>query len=283
MENIYGVSLSSAIKNRIHIFFDLQNKSTLYRVLKLFFIIIFTIPFFVTSFCEFLILAIFSITGKIIVGILNLLYLLPISFLIGTIWGFLYYILNKFFQFILIIQTLPNYLFAEQTYNDTTHDDEKNKYYNYKEFIKILSDKIKTIINDFYANTKPSIIYPLNNELLYNNLFIPYKMTLIQIYSNASKEDKHKLNNSILKQDIEKGLFAYSKLQQIIIEIFQTNNFNGETCYLYGSLLPHAIEVRDLYLYMIKQANNLNLINQEDLDNAILMLSKTINNSKNMS
>lgn len=112
MNNINDVPLSKALQNRCMAFFLLHSDNIAYNIIKLFYIVIFIIPFLVTSLAEFVILTILSTIGKLGETLTSFCGLQILWLPIGLILGVLYFVIYKIFSFIFYICILPDIIFG---------------------------------------------------------------------------------------------------------------------------------------------------------------------------
>ena len=112
MNNINDVPLSKALQNRCIAFFLLHSDNIAYNIIKLFYIVIFIIPFLVTSLAEFVILTILSTIGKLGETLTSFCGLQILWLPTGLILGVLYFVIYKIFSFIFYICILPDIIFG---------------------------------------------------------------------------------------------------------------------------------------------------------------------------
>ena len=97
VQNDYGVSMTEAWKNRLKLFFGINNKSVIYLVFKILNFIVFTIPFMVFSTLEFVVISVFNFIGYLLEFLFKLLHLSLIWIPLGFVFGLLNIVLVHLF------------------------------------------------------------------------------------------------------------------------------------------------------------------------------------------
>ena len=97
-------------------------------------------------------------------------------------------------------------------------------------------------------------------------------------YQNSTKEQQIQLDNP--PQVPELQIQTLITLQRMMLNIFETNNFNSNPIYWYNDLTPIGNSLKILYIYIMKYGLDHNIISNEEYEESQKILESTINENK---
>lgn len=173
---------------------------------------------------------------------------------------------------------------------DTTETNAVFEFYDAmeKECIKIINGFYKDINNlkTYFKHLDTAVIDKVLNKYEVINFFIlDHYNNLRNNFYKISKEEQNKLINKFLqygnyKKQAKTNCIPF--LQDKILQVFQTNNFNNQYIYIYNDLTPTARVLRMLYEFVLRKGLETNVINENDYKELIQVLADTIKENKYM-
>lgn len=166
---------------------------------------------------------------------------------------------------------------------DSTDTTETNAVF---EFYDAMEKECIKIIDDFYKELEKSTLGAIPNKNEVTIFFVKnHFISLRNNFYKISKEEQNKLINKFI-QDGDYKKRAKTNcipfLQDKILQVFQTNNFNNQYIYIYNDLTPIARTLRMLYKWILKKGLETNVINENDYKELMQVLADTIKENKYM-
>lgn len=110
IQNDFGAPMTEAWKNRVKLFFKINNASVAYLIFKVLSLIVFTIPFLIFSAVEFIVLSVHKFVGYSLALVFKILHLSLIWIPISFVFGFVYIALTHLFWVLWLLCNLVDVL-----------------------------------------------------------------------------------------------------------------------------------------------------------------------------